>query len=167
MILILLLFGYIALARDKDFTYLRDGVSFSLSAGWKITANDSIGDKAYYFSAERTGAHSTGLITVTWVNKIEDPVKMIGIHQRSMKSANIYRNPGIEFTLVEDENFANRKVKSCRYVTLVKDQKLEGIIYCFISAQKTVTIFLQTGISDKKLNQKTFDLFKQTFNCRE
>jgi len=165
--MILLLIGHIALASDKDFTYLKDGISFSLSAGWEITANDSIGDRAYYFSAERSGAHSTGLITVTWVNKIEDPEKMMQIHQQSMKSANIYRNPGIEFTSFEEANLAGRKVKSCRYITFVKDQKLEGIIYCFNSSQKTITIFFQTGISDKKLNQKTFDLFKLTFNCRE
>ena len=167
MNLMLLLIGHIALAKGKDFAYYRDGISFSLSEGWKPTANDSIGDKAYYFSAERTGAHSTGLITVTWVNKIEDPLKMIEIHQHTMKSSNIFRNPGIEFTSIEDESFANHKVKSCRYVTLVKDQKLDGLIYCFNSTKKTVSIFLQSGIQDKKQNQKAFDLFRQTFNCRD
>jgi len=166
-ILFLLLIGQMAAAKDKDFTYLRDGISFSISESWKIIANDSIGDKAYYFSAERSGNHSTGLITVTWVNKIEEPVKMIEIHQKSMKSANIYRNPGIEFALVEELNFAGHKVKSCRYATLVKDQKLEGIIYCFNSPNKTITIFLQSGLEDHKLNQQAFELLQSTFNCRD
>jgi len=166
-ILFLLLIGQMAAAKDKDFTYLRDGISFSISESWKIIANDSIGDKAYYFSAERSGNHSTGLITVTWVNKIEDPVKMIEIHQKSMKSANIYRNPGIEFASIEDASIAGRKVKSCNYITFVKDQRLEGIIYCINSNQKTITIFFQSGIIDKKNNLKGFDLFKETFNCRE
>ena len=167
LILILLFVGHIAVAKDKDLTYLRDGISFSISGSWKVIANDSIGDKAYYFSAERSGTHSTGLITVTWVNKIEDPLKMIEIHQHSMKSANIYRNPGIEFTSVEDVNFLGHQVKSCRYITLVKDQKLEGIIYCFNSTNKTITIFLQSGLKDHKLNQKAFELLRSTFNCRD
>jgi len=167
IVLILLFIGAIASAKEKESAYLRDGISFSLSEGWNIIANDSIGDNAYYFSAERKGPYSTGLITITWVNKIEDPLKMIEIHQHTMKSSNIFRNPGIEFTSIEDESFANHKVKSCRYVTLVKDQKLDGLIYCFNSTKKTVSIFLQSGIQDKKQNQKAFDLFRQTFNCRD
>ena len=167
LVLIPLLIGQIAVAKDKNFAYLRDGISFSLSEGWKTIANDSIADKAYYFSAERTGTHSTGLITITWVNKIEDPAKMIAIHQQSMKSSNIFRNPGIEFSAIESVTFASLKVKSCHYITFVKDQKLEGLIYCFNSPNKTITIFLQSGLKDHKLNQKAFELLQSTFNSRD
>jgi len=167
IVLILLFIGAIASAKEKESAYLRDGISFSLSEGWNIIANDSIGDNAYYFSAERKGPYSTGLITITWVNKIEDPAKMIEIHQQSMKSSNIFRNPGIEFSAIENDTFASLKVKSCHYITFVKDQKLEGIIYCFNSSNKTITIFLQSGLNDNKLNQKAFELLRNTFNCRD
>ncbi len=157
----------VAFSKNKETTYLRDGISFSIAVGWKAIANDSIGDNAYYFSAERTGPKATGLITVTWANKIEDPEKTIAQHQQSMKSANIYRNPRIEFTAVNPDTFAGLKVVSCRYTTVVKEQKLEGIIYCFNSSLKTIIIFLQTGLDDQKINEKAFALIRQTFNCRE
>ena len=157
----------IALSKNKEFPYMRDGISFSIAEGWKVIANDSIGDNAYYFSAERTGPKATGLITVTWVNKVEEPQKTITLHQQTMKSANIYRNPGIEFTSVNPENFAGLKAESCRYTTIVKEQKLDGVIYCFNSSQKTITIFFQTGLNDQALNKKALDLVKQTFNCRD
>ena len=166
-IIIPLSLSNIALAKSKELPYMRDGISFSIAEDWKVIANDSIGDNAYYFSAERTGTKATGLITVTWVNKIEDPQKTIARHQQSMKSANIYRNPGIEFTSVYTDNFAGQKVESCRYITFVKEQKLDGIIYCFNASQKTITIFFQTGINDKKINEKAFELVRLTFNCRE
>ena len=156
-----------AFTKTKDHSYIRDGLSFSVSEGWKTVANDSIGENAYYFSAERTGDQATGLITVTWLNQVEDTEKMIQIHQQSMKSANVYRNPGIEFTTVENDIFAGLKGKSCHYITFVKGQKLEGFICCLNSSLKTITIFFQTGLKDHKLNQKAFDLLKQTFNCRE
>ena len=156
-----------SLAKNKEQPYLRDGVSFSVPAGWKTIANDSIGDNAYYFSAERVGKLATGVITVAWVNKIEDPDKMIEIHQQSMKSANIYRNPGIEFSAIENEIFAALKVRSCHYITFVNEQKLEGTIYCFNSSDKTITFFLQSGLNDHKLNQKAFELLRSTFNCRD
>lgn len=154
-------------SKIKETPYLRDGISFSVADGWKIIANDSIGDNAYYFSTERTGPKSTGLITVTWVNKVENPKKTMIIHQQTMKSANMYRNPGIEFTEVIPGHFAGLKVESCRYVTVVKEQKIEGVIYCFNSSKKTITLFFQTGLSDQKINQIAFDLVGQTFNCRD
>jgi hypothetical protein len=166
-IIILLIISNIASAKGKEISYMRDGISFSVPEDWKITANDSIGENAYYFSTERTGNKATGLITVTWINRIEKPEEIIAVHQRSMKSANIYRNPGIEFTAVNPDDFAGLKVLSCRYTTIVKEQKLDGIIYCFNASQKTITIFLQSGLNDKKINQKSFELFKLTFNCRE
>jgi len=156
-----------ATAKSKELPFMRNGVSFSVAEGWNITANDSIGENAYYFSAERSGDKATGLIIITWANKIEDPQKTILNHQQSMKDANMYRNPGIEFAIVNPENFAGHKVLSCNYTTIVKDQKIEGVIYCFNSSGKTITIFFQSGLTDQKINQKAFMLFRKTFNCRE
>ena len=164
---ILLNFCDIAFSKDKEVPYLRNGISFSIAPGWKAIANDSIAENAYYFSAERTGDKSTGLITVTWANKIENPEKTITAHQQSMKSANIYRNPGIEFTDINLDTFAGQKVVSCRYTTVVRNQKLEGMIYCFNSNEKTISVFFQTGLDDKKINEKAFELIRKTFNCRD
>jgi hypothetical protein len=156
-----------ASSKNKEVPYLRDGISFSIADGWKAIANDSIGDNAYYFSAERTGLKATGLITVTWANKIESPEKTVAQHQQSMKSANMYRNPGIEFASINPDTFAGIKVISCRYSAIVKGQKIEGEIYCFNSSKKTIIIYFQTGLDDQKMNKKAFDLIRQTFNCRD
>ena len=154
-------------AKGKEVPYLRNGISFSVAEGWEITANDSIGENAYYFSAERSGTKSTGLLTVTWTNKVEDPEFTIKVHEQSMKNANMYRNPGIEFSAVTPDRFGAQKVLTCNYTTIVKQQKLMGTIYCFNTTQKTITIFFQTGPDDQKLNVKAFELIRKTFNCRE
>ena len=167
IVIISLTISNIAWSKNKEVPYLRNGISFSVAAGWISIANDSIGDDAYYFSAERSGAKATGLITVTWINKVEDLQKTILLHQQTMQSANIYRNPGIQFSEAMPENFAGQKGLSCRYTTVVKEQKLEGQIVCFNSAQKTITIFFQSGLNDQKMNHKAFELIRQTFNCRE
>lgn len=167
VVAILLIDNNISFAKGKEIPYMRNGISFSLAHDWKVIANDSIGNNAYYFSAEREEPKATGLITVTWLNEVKDPLETIIMHQKTMKISNIYRNPGIEFTAVIPDKFAGFKVKSCLYTTIVKEQKLEGVIYCFNSSQKTITVFFQTGFGDKKLNQKAFSLFKTTFNCRD
>ena len=68
--------------------FSRDGVTFSIAADWKVIANDSIGNNAFYFSAERTGENATGIITITWINKTDDPVEIMKINQRTMKASN-------------------------------------------------------------------------------
>jgi hypothetical protein len=156
-----------AYGKSKEVPYLRDGVSFSIAEGWKVIANDSIADGAYYFSAERTGTKTTGLITVTWANKEEDPDKAILAHQKSMKNSNIYRNPGIEFTMIVSDKLGGHDVRRCEYTTIAKGIKLEGIVYCFSCSGKTIVVFFQTGIDDHNKNQKGFGLFQKTFNCRE
>jgi len=170
ILILIFLFQYISMfgqMKREDLNYLRDGISFTMTDTWKVIANDSIGNNAYYFSAERTGLKSTGIITVTWVNEIKNPLETLIYHQQTMKNANIYRNPGIEFSSVITENFAGLKVESCRYTTIVKEQKLDGTIYCFNSTKKTITIFFQTGLNDQRINQKAFSLFQQTFNSRD
>ena len=154
-------------AKSKEVPYLRDGISFSIAEGWKMIANDSIGDQAYYFSAERTGSKATGLVTVTWANKVEDPDKAIVAQQNSMKSSNVFRNPGIEFSMTVPDKLMGQNVLRCEYATIAKGQKLEGTIYCFNCSRKTIIIFLQSGIDDQKINNKAFELFQKTFNCRE
>ncbi len=157
----------ISVARGKETSFNRDGISFSIAKDWSIISNDSVGINAYYVSAERSGARSTGLLTVTWLNEVKSPLETIRMHQKTMKASNIYRNPGIEFTSVIPDKFAGYKCQSCLYTTIVKEQKLDGVIYCFTSAQKTITIFFQTGHGDIKINQKAFSLLKSTFNCRD
>jgi hypothetical protein len=159
--------GNISQAKNKEFPYIKNGISFSLAEGWRVTANDSIGNNAWYFSAESKNPNSTGLITLTWINKVENPDETIALHQKTMRSSNIFRNPGIEFTSVTNNSFAGFKVRSCRYVTIVKQQKLEGVIYCFNSQKKTITIFFQSGLNHHKHYQKALELIKITFNCRD
>lgn len=153
--------------KSKELPYLRDGISFSIAEGWKMITNDSIGNQAYYFSAERTGTKATGLITVTWANKEEDPNKAIIAQQENMKNSNLYRNPGIEFSMTVPDKLAGQNVLRCEYATIVKGQKLEGTIYCLNCSRKTVIIFFQTGLDDHNKNQKGFELFQKTYNCRE
>ena len=153
--------------KSKELPYLRDGISFSIAEGWKTIANDSIGNQAYYFSAERTGTNATGLITVTWANKGEDPNKTMTAQQENMRNSNLYRNPGIEFSMTVPDKLAGQNVLRCEYTTIVKGQKLEGTIYCLNCSRKTVIIFFQSGIDDHNKNQKGFDLFRKTYNCRE
>ena len=60
--------------QDKDFNYLKNGVSFTLPGDWKTISDEPLPDRGYYFSAESTGKNNTGLFNLVTINQMENPV---------------------------------------------------------------------------------------------
>ena len=63
--------------KNKEWNYLKNGVSFSLPGDWKTISDEALPAKGYYFSAERTGRNATGLFTLVSINDEENPVKSL------------------------------------------------------------------------------------------
>ncbi|MEI6274852.1 MAG: hypothetical protein WCP08_02630 [Prolixibacteraceae bacterium] len=153
-------------AKDKEMNYLKNGVSFSLPGDWKTISDESLPDKGFYYSAERSGKNATGLFSLVTIHNEENPVKSLLIQQKNMKDEALYKDSGIEFTEIENNRFGSMEAKSVRYESVVKGIKVSGTIYCFNCAEKTYLLFFQTGIDDLKKNTKAFKLIEITFACR-
>ncbi len=152
--------------KDKEFNYLKNGVSFSLPGNWRTIADESLPDKGFYYSAENTVKNATGLFTLVTINKMENPVKALLVQQRNMKEEAIYKESGIEFTAIENSRFGSMDATKVGYESVVKGTKVAGTIYCFNCSEKTYLIFLQSGLKDQKNNLKIFKLIELTFACR-
>lgn len=152
--------------KQKEFNYLKNGLSFSLPGTWKTISDESLPDKGYYFSAESTGKKASGLFSVVTINNVENPVKALLVQIQNMKESDIYKEAGIEFTAIEDSRFGSMEAKKLMYESIVKGIKVSGTIYCFNCSEKTYMVFFQTGLSDLKNNLKAFELIELTFACR-
>lgn len=153
-------------AKDKEFNYLKNGVSFSLPGDWRTISDESLPNKGYYYSAESTGKNTTGLFTLVTINDVENPVKALLVQQKNMTEEPIYKDSGIEFTQIENGKFGSMHAQKVTYEAIVKSTKVTGTIYSFNCAEKTYLIFFQTGIKDKKDNLKVLKLLELTFACR-
>ena len=163
----LLLLSFITLeAKNKEFNYLKNGVSFSLPEDWKTISDESLPDKGHYYSAERNGKNATGLFTLVTIDNEENPVKSLLVQQKNMQEEPLYKDSGIEFTSIVNSAFGSKEAKTVRYETLIKGIKVTGTIYCLNCAEKTYLLFFQTGIKDQKENAKAFRLIEMTFGCR-
>ena len=165
-VFILLLTDIGLFAKEKQFNYLKNGVSFSIPIDWKKIADESLPYKCYYYSAESTKKNSTGLFTLVTINNVENPAKSIFVQEKNMKEEAIYREAGIEFTAIESCNFGSIDAKKADYESVVKGTKVSGTIYCFNCSEKTYLLFFQTGLKDKKNNDKVFRMIELTFACR-
>jgi hypothetical protein len=145
---------------------LDNKVSFSLPYEWKTITDEPIEELGWYFSAENVLEGATGLITITWINSVAETDKTILSMHENMKADNIYKEGGIEFTGLEPTTFAGTDATTSRYITFVKNTRIEGTILCFNCEEKTVTIIFQSGYSDLDKNRKTLELIKSTFVCK-
>ena len=155
-----------AYGKNKEFNYLKNGVSFSLPGDWRTISDESLPNKGYYYSAESSGKNATGLFTLVTINDEENPVKALLVQQKNMKEEAIYQESGIQFTSIENCRFGNMDAKMVNYESIIKKVKVSGTIYCFNCSEKTYLIFFQTGIKDKKDNLKVLKLLELTFACR-
>ncbi len=165
-LLFLLVFHANAKEKQKEFNYLKNGVSFSLPGTWKTISDESLPGKGYYYSAESTGKKASGLFTLVTINNMENPVKALLVQMQNMKESDLYKDSGIEFTAIEDSHFGSMESKKILYESVIKGIKVSGTIYCFNCSEKTYLVFLQTGLSDQKNNLKAFELIELTFACR-
>lgn len=152
--------------KQKEFNYLRNGVSFSLPSSWRIIADETLPDKSTYFSAESTGKKTTGLFTLVSINDVQKPAKALLVNMQNMKESDLYKDSGIEFTAFEPARFGSMEGQKHHYESIVKGTKIAGTIYCFNCSDKTYLLFMQSGLHDRKNNLKAFDLIEITFACR-
>ena len=166
LVLTLLLSVLGLFAKEKQFNYLKNGVSFSIPGDWKTISDETLPNKGYYYSAESTKKNTTGLFNLVTINNMENPVKSILVQEKNMKEEAIYQESGIEFTAIENCNFGSMDARKANYESVVKGTKVSGTIYCFNCSEKTYLIFFQTGLKDKKSNAKVFRMIELTFACR-
>ena len=152
--------------KDKEWNYLKNGVSFSLPGDWITISDEALPAKGYYYAAERTGKNATGLFTLVSINAEENPVKSLLVQQKNMKEEAIYKDSGIGFTEIINGRFGSMEAKTVQYESIVKGVKVSGTIYCFNCAEKTYLLFFQSGTDDQKKNSKAFKLIEITFACR-
>jgi len=152
-------------AQSSKKVILDHKVSFNLPFEWKTIADEPVEDYGWYFSAENSLESATGLITITWINHVAETDKTITAIHENMKADEIYKEGGIEFTGMEPVKLAGIDATSSRYVTFVKNTRIEGTIFCFNCEDKTVTIIFQSGYSDLERNKKTLDLLIETLKC--
>ena len=166
LLIILLLSFLSSYGKEKEFNYLKNGLSFSLPGEWKTISDENLPGKGFYYSAERSGKNATGLFTLVTINNEENPVKSLLVQEKNMQDEALYKDSGIQFTTIENNRFGSIDAKSVRYESVVKGIKVSGTIYCFNCAEKTYLLFFQTGIDDIKKNTKAFKLIEITFACR-
>ncbi|QZT36836.1 hypothetical protein K5X82_16600 [Halosquirtibacter xylanolyticus] len=157
------------LTPDKDgkIYYLRDDISFTITPEWEVLFNQQVAKNAYYFSMGTKDELSSGLITLVWLDYYMDLDVTLESHKKHMIESEKYKWAEVKFSETAYTTFLGRKCRECHYNVISKEGAVNGKIIVFNSAIKTITIFYQSGSSDKTINDLLFKDFKLSFGVRE
>jgi hypothetical protein len=144
--------------------YIKDTISFSYAPGWSITEQEDYGKKGYYLSVEKDGFNESGLMTVSWINGVLEPVEYLETLKMEYEKQKVLK--GLEFAPTRKSTFNGIESISCdfKFTTLGVDHK--GTIYLFVKCEKTYSIIRQEALSDISKNRKGFDLLVATFKVK-
>ena len=141
-------------------------ISFTCPDGWSITEEDNLDGQGYYFSIEKSGFDSSGVMTLSYFYNDMNSEELLSLYQEDMVDNVIYKNSDLAFEKkIEDEN-EHYTVLSSRYTFSLVGLDHHGIISTFKYKGKTFGIIKQGAIEDKEENRKGFEAIERSFTIK-
>lgn len=147
-------------ASDKE--YKKNGFSFIVPAGWKISSEHA--DKRVSdLMCEKSGLLSSGLISITSINDSLDQDSEIKEYVNSYRSSLIF----LGTFSVEPLNglFHTYSGKAVSFHTRPSIATQQGKIYCFYACNKTFTITIIQAQKDSLSNYAAIEKIVNSFSC--
>lgn len=165
-LLILFLPLLLSFAPPAGSRFDKSGVSFTVPDDWKITEEEDIEGKGYYLACEKTGANSSGLVTVTWVNDSMDLAAMAGSYGSELKKNFVLKKADPKLDPVSRTSFNGMEAMGMKYTLKLLGVAHRGHIYCFYGKGKTITVMVQEALEDVAANEPGIREITGSFSCR-
>ncbi len=144
--------------------FSRNGVSFTVPAGWSISEEEDYGT-GYYVSIEKEGFSESGIFMVTWIEGDMSAEEFLELNRESLLEQEVYNN--LSFSPIDITKFGNYDAKHLFFTTDVMKIEHRGDMYSFSRCGKTVYVLKQEALEDSKTNMKGFEEFEKSFRVEE
>jgi hypothetical protein len=163
LILMVLLTVILSCKEAVETKFNKDGVSVTCPKGWKIMEEGNIDGQGYYVSMEKDGFNSSGLFALSWINDTTDLEEYLDIYVDEVKNNIIYKNSSLHFGRKHKSKFNEINTLTVEFTSNIIGVKHQGIIHVLYGKGKTIAIFKQEAIEDKKKNMHGFKMIEQSF----
>lgn len=162
---IMMILFLVSCSASPEMKFEMFGISFICPSGWKITEEENLDNEGYYLSIEKDGSNSSGLMTITWLNKKIELNKFLLAFQNKMKDNIIYKNSNLVFYKTFETKFNNKHSIASKFTANLIGVKYEGVIYSFYGMDKTILIQKLEALEDKTKNENGFEIMEKSFLC--
>jgi hypothetical protein len=161
---IILGFMLTAMCSSSDSEYHKNGISFIIPSGWRISGDFQSPDNGYVF-CERKGMFPQGLMTIFWKNDSLNTYTELVKYVNQIKKDMQIQNP--MFDSIRECTFGNYKALGWHYKMGVPGANSVGYLKCFYSNHRTFRIqFLEPSEYEKE-NESAETKLTGSFRCPE
>jgi len=144
----------------------KQGVSFTVPDGWKITEEEDLNGKGYYLSCEKEGKNASGIVTIRWINDTVSTSNMVDQYINGLRQNFAEKNAKrMLFGTPEPAKVSNFNGVSADFSFSLMDIQHRGQIGSFHASGKTFTILMQEATEDIAENKPGFAAIMSSFSC--
>ena len=141
--------------------FSKDGVSFTYPSGWNIEEQNDIDGAGYYLSVNKSGFNTSGVLTLTWIERKLDEDTYLEIIQEGFNEEEVLSD--LEFQSAKEDDFNGIPALSCNYTFNTLGIEHQGIVYVFLKGERTYSVIEQEAVYDVSKNKEGFDTIESTF----
>lgn len=140
----------------KQENYISKDIEIDFPVGWNMTDNEDFG-AGKYFAIEKSGLSSSGLVTISFLEKDYDLQEWINLNIKEIQSNLILQKADVKFEKIEKSKFQNTDALSANYKMKLLGLAHSGKIYAFAKNGKVFAFIQQGADEDSSGNIEGFD----------
>ena len=135
----------------------KQGVSFTVPAGWSVTEEEPIEGGGYYLAVEKNGFDSSGMLTITWFPGELGEGEGVTIQQDEMRNNAIYKKVNLVFEPIAKGDFNGIPTFSSKYKMNLMMLPHTGTLGHFYVDGRTFLFMKQEAVEDSSTNKRGFE----------
>ncbi|MES2618521.1 MAG: hypothetical protein V4613_11625 [Bacteroidota bacterium] len=164
VIILLLMFG-VACTSNTPETIEKNGVTFIIPNGWKITHESVSPNNVTSLTCEKSGVDESGIAVIAIFDQTYDPLDVLANSREMMQQNPVYAQAGIQFANFKGELFQQQQVMAMPFSFTDKSSTQNGKVVVFTLCNKTISVLMQQDKIDSTRNAKGFEAMSNAFSC--
>ena len=148
--------------QSKETQFDKQGVSFTIPAGWKGVDEEDLGS-GYSISIEKEGMDESGMVSISWIDleiELDEWAQVFKDEMRSSWNSSVSNS---SFSAVKNGRYNEIPTRSVTYKATLLGLKHTGTIHVFYEGGKSFGVIIQEAIEDKADNKEGFRLIEKSF----
>lgn len=165
--LLLIPFLFISCLDSPEKEIVKEGLTFTLPAGWKMVNDDIIEGQGHFIALEKRGFSSSGLIAITWINEIIDLDNWLELYMDALGDNIIYKNSNLTYDEPRKGEYNGIETTSVNFTVKIIGIGHQGVIHAFYGNARAYIILQQEAVADNYKNKNGFETFEKSFDLGE
>lgn len=143
--------------------YNKNGIAFTVPAGWKITDDEENDSTNIIINVEKSGATSSGLLGISCIFDSIATSELVETYKSSLRENRIYKTGNVKIFPGEQGRFGHYDALILPFEFSLLSVAHRGRFYIFHHRGKSYILLRQEAVEDTSRNETGFAELEKTF----